>query len=54
MKISKIARREAKELFRACFVNGLLDENRARQAVSQVLQSKPRTTWPFSPIFNGW
>jgi len=42
MKISKIARREAKELFRACFVNGLLDENRARQAVAQVLQSKPR------------
>jgi F-type H+-transporting ATPase subunit delta len=42
MKISKLARREGKELFRVCFVNGLLDENRARQAVSQVLQSKPR------------
>jgi F-type H+-transporting ATPase subunit delta len=42
MKLSKLARREAKELFRACFVNGLLDENRARQAVGQVLQTKPR------------
>ena len=42
MKISKLARREAKELFRCCLSNGLLDENRARQAVQQVLASKPR------------
>jgi len=42
LKTSKLARRGAKELFRACFVNGLLDENRTRQAVAQVLQSKPR------------
>ena len=42
MKTSKLARREAKALFRACFVNGLLDESRARQAVAQVLQSRPR------------
>src|SRR5689334_14796831 len=42
MKISKLARREAKELFRSCSINGLLDENRARQAVQQVLAVKPR------------
>jgi F-type H+-transporting ATPase subunit delta len=42
MKISKLARREAKELFRSCSINGLLDENRARQAVQQVLMVKPR------------
>ncbi len=42
MKISKQARREAKELFRACFVNGLLDENRVRQAVEQLIQVRPR------------
>ena len=42
MKISKLARREAKAIFRACVVNGLLDDNRARQAVSKVLQAKPR------------
>ncbi len=42
MKISKQSRRGAKELFRACLVNGLLDENRARQVVSQVLTAKPR------------
>jgi F-type H+-transporting ATPase subunit delta len=42
MKISKQARREAKQLFHSCLVNGLLDENRARQAVQQVLSLKPR------------
>lgn len=42
MKISKQARREAKELFRDCLVNGLLDENRVRQAVQGVLAGKPR------------
>ena len=42
MKISKQARRDAKSLFRAAQVDGLLDENRARQVVDQVLQTKPR------------
>lgn len=42
MKISKLARREAKELFRSCLDNGLLDENRVRQAVQRVLAGKPR------------
>jgi F-type H+-transporting ATPase subunit delta len=42
MKITKQARREAKELFRSCVVGGLLEENRVRQAVQQVLQLKPR------------
>src|SRR5213596_3716261 len=42
MKISKQARRDAKTLFRAAQVDGLLDENRARQVVDQVLQTKPR------------
>ena len=42
MKISKQARREAKELFRDSFVNGVLDENRVRQAVGKVIELKPR------------
>src|SRR6266478_4643999 len=42
MKISKQARREAKQLFRSCLVNGLLDENRARRMVQRVLEIKPR------------
>ena len=42
MKVSKQARRDAKELFRTCVVNGLLDENRARQVVQRVAATKPR------------
>jgi len=42
MKISKQAQRSARELFRSCLVNGLLDEGRVRQAVGLVLARKPR------------
>lgn len=42
MKISKQAQRNTRELFRSCRVNGLLDENRVRQAVALVLARKPR------------
>ena len=42
MKISKQARRNAKELFGACRVNGLLDEAKVRQVVQQVIAAKPR------------
>ncbi len=42
MKIPKQARREAKELFQFCTVNGLLDEPRARQTVERVLKARPR------------
>ena len=42
MKISKQALREARQLFRTCQVNGLLDENRVRQAVALLSEKKPR------------
>jgi F-type H+-transporting ATPase subunit delta len=42
MKVSKQARREAKELFRAAQVNGVLDDTKARQAVDEVIRLKPR------------
>src|ERR1035438_7355961 len=42
MKISKRAQSDARQLFRSCQVNGLLDENRVRQAVALVLAQKPR------------
>jgi F-type H+-transporting ATPase subunit delta len=42
MKVNKQARREAKELFRSCLVNAVLDETRTRQAVQRVLETKPR------------
>jgi F-type H+-transporting ATPase subunit delta len=42
MKISKQARRDAKELFLACRPKGVLDEAKVRQVVQQVIQLKPR------------
>lgn len=42
MKISKQARREARQLFRGCLSNGGIDENRARQTVQLLAQKKPR------------
>ncbi|MBE0544731.1 MAG: F0F1 ATP synthase subunit delta [Verrucomicrobia bacterium] len=42
MKLTKQARRDAKQLFRGCLVNGLLDENRVRQTVTAVIARKPR------------
>jgi len=42
MKISKQARRAAKELFRSSVVNGVLDEKRVRDVVGKVAQAKPR------------
>jgi F-type H+-transporting ATPase subunit delta len=42
MKISKLAQREARQLFRSCRVDGVLDENRVRAAVAGLLEKKPR------------
>jgi F-type H+-transporting ATPase subunit delta len=42
MKISKRAQRDGRQLFRSCQVNGLLDEDRVRQAVVLLLEQKPR------------
>ena len=43
MKISKQARRDAKDLFRAAQVNGVLDDNKTRLVVDEVLATKPRS-----------
>ena len=43
MKISKRAKREAKQLFRMCLVNGMLDENRVRHVVQHLLAAGRRT-----------
>jgi F-type H+-transporting ATPase subunit delta len=42
MKITKHARRDAKDLFRLTFVNGVMDPNKVRQVVQAVLDRKPR------------
>ena len=42
MRISKDARKLSRELFRQTFVEGQLDEARARQIVRAVIERKPR------------
>jgi F-type H+-transporting ATPase subunit delta len=42
MNISKQARRDARQLFRSCFVNGRLDDSRVRQTVTLLVGKKPR------------
>ena len=42
MRASKQTKRDAKQLFRLCLVDGLLDENRARQVAQQIVDTKPR------------
>ena len=39
---TKQAKRDAKQLFRLCLVNGLLDEGRVREAVRRVAESTNR------------
>ena len=52
MKISKQARHQARLLFRGCLVNGLLDDNRARQTVRLVIERKPRGLLPILSQFH--
>ncbi|MBP1623515.1 MAG: F0F1-type synthase delta subunit-like protein [Acidobacteria bacterium] len=42
MKTVKQTRREAKRLFRLCFVNGLLDESRIRQVAQKIIEARRR------------
>ena len=42
MKTAKQSRREAKQLFRLCIVNGMVDEDRVRTVVQSVLQFRRR------------
>jgi F-type H+-transporting ATPase subunit delta len=42
MKITKQAKRKAKQLYRICFVNGLLDEDRVRQVVEHAVATGER------------
>ncbi len=42
MRITKQARREAKDLFRSTFVNGVMDTNKVRAVVTATISAKPR------------
>jgi len=42
MKMTTQARRQAKQLFRLCLVNGVLDDDRVSQAVRRILEARRR------------
>ena len=47
MSQTKQAKRDAKQLFRLCLVNGLLDQGRVREVVRRVAESKNRNRLKF-------
>jgi len=51
MKSMKEIKREAKHLFRLCFVNGSLDEDRVRGVLQGILGSKRRGSLPLAGQF---
>jgi F-type H+-transporting ATPase subunit delta len=48
---TKQAKRDAKQLFRLCFVNGSLDEGRVREVVRRVVESTNRNRFKFLSNF---
>jgi F-type H+-transporting ATPase subunit delta len=54
MKTTKTIRRKAKQLFRLCIVNGLLDESRTREVVQRVIESNRRGHLALLSIFQRW
>jgi len=42
VKISKQARQQARQLFRACLTDAGIDEGRVRQSVAALVETKPR------------
>ena len=51
LKSTKEIKREAKILFRLCFVNGSLDEDRVRSVLRGILGSKRRGSLPLAGQF---
>jgi F-type H+-transporting ATPase subunit delta len=51
LKSTKEIKREAKHLFRLCFVDGSLDEDRVRSVLQGILGSKRRRSLPLAGQF---
>ena len=51
MRTTRRARREARRLYRACVVGGLLDEGRARQVAERVAGARRRGSLPILAHF---
>jgi len=54
LKTTNQLRREAKQLFRFCVVNGVLDEARARHLVQRILQTRRRGYLALLKNFRRW
>jgi len=54
MKISKQAQRDARQLFRSCHVNGLLDEARVRQTIALLFAKSRAVTSRFCRVCTAW
>jgi|SRR5262245_32760465 len=51
MKVTKQVRRAARRLFRACIVDGLLDDDRARLVVRRIADARRRGSLPLLTHF---
>jgi F-type H+-transporting ATPase subunit delta len=51
MKVTKKTKREAKQVYRLCLVNGLVDENRVRQVVQLAVATSERNSSSFLAYF---
>ena len=51
MSQTKQARREAKQLFRLCLVDGILDDGRVREVVNRAAESRSRNRFKFLSYF---
>jgi F-type H+-transporting ATPase subunit delta len=54
MKTTKRTKRDARQLFRFCLRDGLLDEARAQQLVQRILQSRSRDSLALLTAFEEW
>jgi hypothetical protein len=54
MKISRQAKREAKQLFQACHVEDNLSDEKVRETVKLLMEKSPATTWRSSPTCIVW
>jgi F-type H+-transporting ATPase subunit delta len=51
MKTTKRVRRDAKRLFGLCLVDGVLNQNRAREVVRRISEKDRRDRWPLLRYF---
>jgi F-type H+-transporting ATPase subunit delta len=51
MKVGREALKQARSVFRLCFVNGQLDESRTREVLQALIKTKPRNAFQILHAF---